>query len=65
MSRERLLIIIGVLVLLSPFVGVPLAILSWILPILGAGVSLIGISYAVRKKNAQAVVLAPEAIERY
>ncbi|KND49415.1 MAG: hypothetical protein AB203_04445 [Parcubacteria bacterium C7867-008] len=55
MSRERLLIIVGLLVVFSPFIGLPLAILVWVLPILGGIVTLIGISYVVRKRNQQAV----------
>ncbi|KND50581.1 MAG: hypothetical protein AB202_03810 [Parcubacteria bacterium C7867-007] len=66
MSRERLLILTGVLVVFSPFIGLPLAVLIWVLPILGGTVTLIGISYMLRKRNQQAVrVMAnPEAIER-
>lgn len=66
MSRDRLLIIFGLLVLASPFVGLPLSVLSWVLPVLGASVALIGLSYVMRKKNQQvAVTVAPESIERY
>lgn len=67
MSRERLLIIFGLLVLLSPFVGLPLAILRWILPVLGAAVVLIGITNAMRRKKKQSVAphLPAEVIERY
>lgn len=67
MSRERFLIIFGLLVLLAPFVGLPLAILSWVLPVLGAAVAFIGVSYAMRKKGREPAVPHPasEVIERY
>ena len=51
MSRERLLIAIGLLVMLAPFVGLPLSILRWFFLGIGLAVVLIGISYAVRKKR--------------
>ncbi len=51
MSRERLLMLLGILVVLSPFVGLPLAILTWILPVLGASVLAIGASFAMRKRS--------------
>jgi hypothetical protein len=46
MSRENILILLGVLVLLTPFIGVPVSILSWILPLLALGI--IGIAYTLR-----------------
>lgn len=51
MSRERLLMLIGILVLVSPFVGLPLTILTWVLPLLGGLTLGIGASYAMRKRN--------------
>ncbi|MDB5237327.1 MAG: hypothetical protein JWL88_429 [Parcubacteria group bacterium] len=67
MSRDRLLILIGTLVLVSPFVGLPLSILTWILPVLGGLVLGIGISFGMRKKNAQlrSQQISPEIIEQY
>lgn len=44
MSKETILIIVGVLVVLSPFLGLPASWLSLILPALGAVV--VGIAYA-------------------
>lgn len=38
MSRKKLLIILGVLVLLSPFLGLPYSFLYILLPLLGAAV---------------------------
>ncbi|HEV7121512.1 MAG TPA: hypothetical protein VGN56_01645 [Candidatus Paceibacterota bacterium] len=50
MSRERLLMLLGILVLVSPFVGLPLSLLAWVLPVLGGLVLGIGASYAMRKR---------------
>lgn len=44
MSRPQLLILIGILVALSPFVGFPLSWLTWALPVLGLATLVIGIS---------------------
>lgn len=44
MSRERILIILGVLIILSPFSGIPLAVLSWVLPVFGIAVITIGVT---------------------
>lgn len=44
MSRPTMLIVLGVMVLLAPFSGLPMAILTWILPLLGLVVLAIGIS---------------------
>ncbi len=51
MSRESLLILIGTLVALSPFVGLPLAWLAFIVPALGGVTVLIGFSLSSRKKR--------------
>lgn len=45
--------LLGVLVALSPFSGLPLAILSWILPVLGLAVLLIGITTESRNLKLQ------------
>lgn len=50
MSKEGILITIGVLTALSPFSGLPLSWLSWILPILG--IATIYIGYAARRSRA-------------
>lgn len=49
MKREKVLIVLGVLVLLSPWSGLPLTWLTWILLIIGAAVSAIG--YSLWRKN--------------
>ena len=58
MSRESMLIVIGALLMLSPFVGLPLSILMWFYLALGLLVSLVGLSLRLRKKRRQ---LAHEA----
>lgn len=45
MTRSLMLIIVGALVALSPFSGLPMSILAWILPVLGFVALAIGISY--------------------
>ncbi|MES2668703.1 MAG: hypothetical protein V4644_03385 [Patescibacteria group bacterium] len=52
MSRSLMLIIAGSLILLSPFAGLPLAILTWILPVLGLIILAIGVSYKRRGTSA-------------
>ncbi len=49
MSRALMLIILGALVMTSPFAGLPMSILSWILPVLGLIALLIGVSYKREK----------------
>lgn len=55
MSRESMLIIVGVLLMLSPFVGLPLAILMWFYLAGGLLVALIGVSLRLRRKRRQLV----------
>lgn len=40
-----MLIILGALVFVAPFSGLPMNILAWILPVFGLAVAAIGISY--------------------
>lgn len=49
MSRALMLIILGALVMISPFAGLPMSILSWILPVLGLIALAIGVSYKREK----------------
>ncbi|MBU2103647.1 hypothetical protein KKD95_01405, partial [Patescibacteria group bacterium] len=44
---ESVLSILGVLIFLSPFLGVPLVFLSWVLPVLG--VLVLGIALSLRR----------------
>ncbi|MES2226104.1 MAG: hypothetical protein V4480_04845 [Patescibacteria group bacterium] len=48
MKRETILIILGVLIVLSPWSGLPLAWLSWVLPVLGLAVAAIGFTLRAR-----------------
>lgn len=54
MSRASSLILLGILVALSPFIGLPLSVLAWILPILGIMIVLTGISFRVRRPREEA-----------
>lgn len=49
MSRETMLIVLGVVISLTPFVGLPLSWRSAIIPILGALVVIIGITLRARR----------------
>ncbi|HRH55576.1 MAG TPA: hypothetical protein PK609_01795 [Candidatus Paceibacterota bacterium] len=51
MSRSLILILLGALVALAPFSGLPLRILAWILPVFGVVAIAVGISYRTRVKN--------------
>jgi hypothetical protein len=44
MTRNGALILFGVLVILSPFSGLPFSFLQWLFVIFGAGIVLIGVS---------------------
>lgn len=48
MSRSSLLILLGILVFLAPFSGLPMSLLIWILPVLGLSIGLIGVSLRPR-----------------
>lgn len=51
MSRSLMLIILGALIVLSPFSGLPLSILTWILPVLGLIAVAIGVSYRTKRSS--------------
>lgn len=61
MSRESLLIIVGLLLMLSPFVGLPLALLMWFYLAVGLAVALVGASLRLRRKRKQLVHEASQA----
>jgi TRAP-type C4-dicarboxylate transport system permease small subunit len=63
MSRESTVILLGVLVAVSPFTGLPLSLLSWVLPILGALLVLIGITLRALSARTSTHAHEPEAIE--
>lgn len=50
MSRSLMLIILGSLITLSPFSGLPMSVLTWILPVLGLVALAIGVSYKRQAK---------------
>jgi len=62
MSKEGTLMIVGVLVILAPFSGLPLSWLEWILPVLGVIVIIVG--YLVRRDRHAPLVRArdPEPV---
>jgi hypothetical protein len=68
MSRTTTLITLGVLIFLSPFLGLPFSWLSWIIPLLGLGVVASGLSLRQERVRAQmraaapAPVVAPEEV---
>lgn len=49
MKRENVLIALGILVAVSPYLGVPLSILGFVLPILGLLVIIVGVM--IRRTN--------------
>lgn len=51
MSREPILVCLGVLVLIAPFSGLPLSWLSFILPALGVLIVFIGVTLTLRKNR--------------
>jgi hypothetical protein len=50
MSRENILILLGLLVMLAPFSGLPISWLEFILPIIGLAVGAIGYSFRPRSE---------------
>jgi len=62
MSRVTTLIFLGILIALSPFAGLPLYVLAWILPVLGIMVILTGISLRARRSG-EAPSAAPAPYE--
>lgn len=51
MSREHVLVICGVLVILAPFAGIPLSWLDIGLPLLGVCICVIGLTQIKRKRS--------------
>ena len=52
MNRESVLIILGILIAFSPYSGLPLSILAFVLPVLGLLVAAIGMTMRIRRKRA-------------
>lgn len=66
MSRETILIALGVLVALSPYLGLPLSLLAILLPVLGLSIIAIGVTQRMRANATQHLIRphvyeAPEA----
>lgn len=51
MSREPMLVVLGAMVIIAPFSGLPLSWLMFLLPLIGALILLIGVSLTLRKKS--------------
>lgn len=60
MTRETILIILSVLVFISPFVGLPLSVLSWVIPTLAACIFLIAFQMRARR-NARRIMREAQA----
>lgn len=59
MTRESFLILLGILVGLTPFIGVPVAWLVWILPTLG---TLIVVTSLIARHDRQARAIIQEDV---
>lgn len=62
MSRESILIVVGMVLMVSPFVGLPLSILMWFYLALGLLIALIGTSLRLRKKRRNTVHEASQTV---
>lgn len=51
MSRESLLIVVGIVVMASPFLGIPLALLMWFYLATGFIVAVIGATLRLKKRR--------------
>lgn len=63
MSREPILSVLGVLVIIAPFAGLPLSWLSVFLPVIGILILLIGVTLTVRKRDARLLTHADTPID--
>lgn len=61
MSLGRTLILLGVLIALSPFVGLPYSYLAWVLPLLGLVVVATGVA-SFKKRPREALSPEHEAV---
>lgn len=61
MTRQHVLIVLGILVLLSPWSGIPLALLAWILPVCGITIALLGYSLLDRTHTQPPQQTAPSS----
>jgi drug/metabolite transporter (DMT)-like permease len=60
MSRASILMLIGILVALSPHVGLPLSILAFVLPIAGALIA--ALAYTLRPRRAAQEVVPAQVL---
>lgn len=60
MTREHVLMILGVLTLLAPWSGLPLRLLEWILPLIGLAV--VGIAFTLRARSLPPAPRTPPAL---
>lgn len=60
MNRERILMFVGGLVIIAPWSGLPLALLEWILPVLG--LSVIALAFTMRSRTPSDIPNMPEVI---
>jgi hypothetical protein len=51
MSRDSVVSILGVLVIISPFSGLPRGVLEWALPVIGAAIVVIGFLYRGERRK--------------
>jgi hypothetical protein len=63
MSKEGTLITVGVLVLLTPFIGLPHSWFAWILPVLGIITLVIGQLMRKHRATPQTVRAEPSVLE--
>ena len=59
MAREVTLIILGILVALSPYLGLPLRFLAVLLPIFGIGIVILGLAARAHMKRSRSAVSLP------
>ncbi len=57
MTRESILIALGILVALTPYSGLPLSLLAIVLPVLGLLIAAIGATLRVRKRGTRSDVV--------
>lgn len=62
MKRESILIVLGIIIMLSPWAGIPLSILRWILLILGLAILFIGFTMRRRAVPQPSQGFEPEAL---
>jgi TRAP-type C4-dicarboxylate transport system permease small subunit len=58
MSRDTILLVLAVVIAVSPFAGLPIAWLSYILPVVGLIILIIGIS---QRRDRRARIQEPQA----